>query len=146
MLLEVVPGLFLGDRTTALRGDLLLQNGVSLVVSAGGGSSLCLPYSIKQINMRLRDNNKDSFLGQIDHVAQSIEAELKANKKVLVHCQAGLSRSPAVIAGFLLLKRGLSVSDALDVIKSVRPSASPSQKFLLDIHLLLQKRGTHFDC
>ena len=93
------------------------------MVSAGAGSSLHLPSSINQINMRLRDNNKDSFLGHIDQVAQSIEEELEANKKVvhvfaksgssglriflqvLVHCQAGLSRSPAVIAGFLLLKR-----------------------------------------
>ena len=126
MLLEVVPGLLLGDRTTALRGELLLQNGVkikfshtfifspehcqrflrraktwagepffqvslfsgepffqvSLVVSAGGGSSLHLPSSINQINMRLRDNNKDSFLGQIDQVVQSIEEELEAEKKV----------------------------------------------------------------
>jgi len=31
--------------------------------------------------MRLRDNNKDSFLGHIDQVAQSIEAELEAKKK-----------------------------------------------------------------
>ena len=116
MLLEVVPGLLLGDRTTALRGELLLQNGVknefshtfifspehcqrfliraktwagepffqvSLVVSAGAGSSLHLPSSINQINMRLRDNNKDSFLGRIDQVAQSIEAELEAKKKVV---------------------------------------------------------------
>ena len=30
MLLEVVPGLLLGDRTTALRGELLLQNGVKI--------------------------------------------------------------------------------------------------------------------
>ena len=69
---------------------------VSLVVSAGAGSSLCLPPSINQvvqslsalppsinqINMRLRDNNKDSFLGQIDQVVQSIEEELEAEKKV----------------------------------------------------------------
>ena len=93
------------------------------MVSAGGGSSLHLPSSINHINMRLRDNNKDSFLGHIDQVAQSIEEELEAKKKVLnvfpnqdfqfenietqvlVHCQAGLSRSPAVIAGFLVLKR-----------------------------------------
>ena len=34
--------------------------------------------------MRLRDNNKDSFLGQIDQVAQSIEEELEADKKVRV--------------------------------------------------------------
>jgi len=75
------------------------------VVSAGGGSSLCLPPCINQINMRLRDNNKDSFLGHIDQVAERIEEELEAEKKVLVHCQAGLSRSPAVIAAFLVLKR-----------------------------------------
>ena len=55
---------------------------VSLVVSAGAGSSLCLPPSINQINMRLRDNNKDSFLGQIDQVVQGIEEELEAEKKV----------------------------------------------------------------
>ena len=93
------------------------------MVSAGGGSSLCLPLSINQINMRLRDNNKDSFLGHIDQVAERIEEELEAEKmvgsthneirnfqfelllQVLVHCQAGLSRSPAVIAAFLVLKR-----------------------------------------
>ena len=92
------------------------------MVSAGGGSSLCVPPSINQINMRLRDNNKDSFLGHIDQVAERIEEELEAEKKVgsthekrnfqfelllqvLVHCQAGLSRSPAVIAAFLVLKR-----------------------------------------
>jgi len=90
--------------------------------------------------MRLRDNNKDSFLGHIDQVAESIEEELEAKKKVLVHCQAGLSRSPAVIAGFLVLKRGLSVSDALDTIKIVRPSISPSQRLLLDLHILQQQR------
>ena len=54
-----------------------------MVVSAGGGSSLCLPSSINQINMRLRDNNKDSFLGHIDQVAQRIEEELEAEKKVV---------------------------------------------------------------
>ena len=32
MLLEVVPGLLLGDRTTALRGELLLQNGVKISI------------------------------------------------------------------------------------------------------------------
>ena len=59
---------------------------MSLVVSAGGGSSLHLPSSINQINMRLRDNNKDSFLGHIDQVAQSIEEELEAKKKVVHIC------------------------------------------------------------
>ena len=33
--------------------------------------------------MRLRDNNKDSFLGHIDQVAQRIEEELEAEKKVV---------------------------------------------------------------
>ena len=95
---------------------------VNLVVSAGGGSSLCLPASVHQINMRMRDNNKDSFLEHIDEVVHSIEEGLQAEEKVsrvtllpthqfdlfwqvLVHCQAGMSRSPAVVAAFLVLKR-----------------------------------------
>ena len=55
---------------------------VSLVVSAGGGSSLCLPASVHQINMRMRDNNKDSFLEHIDEVVHSIEEGLQAEEKV----------------------------------------------------------------
>ena len=35
--------------------------------------------------------------------------------------------------------RNLSVSDALDMIKTVRPSASPSQRLLLDLHILQQR-------
>jgi len=98
-----------------------------------------LPASVHQINMRMRDNNKDSFLEHIDEVVHSIEEGLQAEEKVLVHCQAGMSRSPAVVAAFLVLKRGLSVSDALDTIKRVRPSVRPSQKLLLDLHVLQQR-------
>lgn len=39
--------------------------------------------------------------------------------KVLVHCQCGISRSASLVAGFLMLRRGMNVQTALATIRSV---------------------------
>jgi protein-tyrosine phosphatase len=41
---------------------------------------------------------------------------------VLVHCRAGWSRSPVVVAGYLMLTRVLTATDALAEVSARRPS------------------------
>lgn len=40
---------------------------------------------------------------------------------VLVHCQAGMSRSATITAAYLMKVLGCGVEEALDMIRSVRP-------------------------
>ena len=40
---------------------------------------------------------------------------------VLVHCQAGMSRSATITAAYLMKVLGVGVDEALDMIRSVRP-------------------------
>ncbi len=48
------------------------------------------------------------------------------NKKVLVHCMAGISRSPSILAGYISFKMGCSIEDALKCIRQLRPQVDPA--------------------
>jgi histidinol-phosphate aminotransferase len=45
--------------------------------------------------------------------------------RVLVHCWAGVSRSPAIVAAFIAMTTGLSAEDALKIIQKKRQNADP---------------------
>jgi len=49
---------------------------------------------------------------------------------ILVHCNAGVSRSSAVIIGYLILERQLNYEDAFRLVKNARPSIQPNNGFV----------------
>ncbi|KAG8001006.1 Dual specificity protein phosphatase 19 [Nibea albiflora] len=49
---------------------------------------------------------------------------------VLVHCNAGVSRAPAVVMGYLMSCDGQSFDDAFSLVKSARPASCPNPGFL----------------
>lgn len=48
---------------------------------------------------------------------------------VLVHCNAGVSRSSSVVIGYLMLREGLTFDDAYGQVKLARPSIRPNPGF-----------------
>lgn len=51
-------------------------------------------------------------------------------KKVLVHCQAGISRSPTIVIAYLMYKYNLSMNDAYSKVKDIRPIVAPNLIFM----------------
>ena len=58
--------------------------------------------------------------------------------KVLVHCHAGESRSVAVVAAHLMKTEDLSLEEALESIRKVRPRADPNEGFREQLRLYCQ--------
>ena len=52
---------------------------------------------------------------------------------VLVHCQAGISRSVTIVAGFLMNAIHCSVDDAITHIKSIRTQSNPNKGFIEEL-------------
>lgn len=57
------------------------------------------------------------------HVLEAIHSHLREGKTVLVHCRAGIQRSCAVVACYLVKYHGLTPVQAISYIKVQRPIA-----------------------
>lgn len=55
--------------------------------------------------------------------------------QVLVHCQAGVSRSAAVVSAYLCYDMGFSAQESLDILKVTCPQASPNEGFMQQVQL-----------
>lgn len=60
----------------------------------------------------------------------------KHNGKVLVHCNAGVSRSTSVVIGYLIMICGFSFGEAYDLVKSKRSCIRPNDGFLKQLKKL----------
>jgi len=68
--------------------------------------------------------------------------EARRHGPVLVHCVAGVSRSPALAVCYLHERHGLSLPAALDHVRSRRTQANPHPLFLRVIQEYYQDRPT----
>ncbi|HDN26841.1 MAG TPA: hypothetical protein ENG03_07050 [Thioploca sp.] len=78
-------------------------------------------------------------LQQIQDILE-FTAPLQSTDKLLVHCQAGVSRSTAVACG-ILCQHGLTPSEAAEYVISIRPIAYPNQHVLTLFDELLGLEG-----
>ncbi len=68
-----------------------------------------------------------------------IKAALGRGSTVLIHCAAGISRSPTLVAAYLMLERRWSVEAALEFIGKRRVGIAPNQGFLQQLEALNMK-------
>lgn len=66
--------------------------------------------------------------------------------KILVHCYKGNSRSAAVVAGYLMWKRGMNSKEAIEYIRQRRGFIDPNLGFvgqLIKLHLSFQDQNNY---
>lgn len=61
---------------------------------------------------------------------------LKENKNVMVHCAAGMSRSPTLVIAYLMIANQWTYEEAFGFIKRRRPLAEPNIGFVKQLKLL----------
>ncbi|XP_071515013.1 uncharacterized protein [Panulirus ornatus] len=154
---EVFPGVLLGDADTALSTQSVKELSITHILNAaqghnnhayGGYVSTSPTYyaklrGIKYLGIPAMDMPGFYIKPYLRDAADFINGALKEGGRVLVHCQCGISRSAALVAGFLMLKRGMNVQSALATIKKKR-NIFPNQGFLsqlCDLDYELRRSG-----
>ncbi|KAJ2915505.1 hypothetical protein MD484_g4924, partial [Candolleomyces efflorescens] len=138
---EVIPGLWIGDLPSALDTANLKANRIQSVLSAMRGLVTVHETFIRH-QVVLDDVEDADVLVHLEACNQFIGAQLSKGRGVLVHCLAGISRSSTIVAAYLMQSRKLSPTEAVDLIRLVRPIVDPNPGFLRQLEVFHQAGWT----
>lgn len=137
---RIARGLYLGDRKDAR--DLVLLRGQSITHIVNCAVELPCWYrqELRYLELRLHDPD-DRFHDCIKRFCRFIDRG-RGSGGVLVHCVAGLSRSPSVILAYLCW-RGKSLEEALKILQ--RSIGESDQEFIVPDSTFLEQIEAYFE-
>uniref|UniRef100_A0AAR2LXJ3 Dual specificity phosphatase 19a n=1 Tax=Pygocentrus nattereri TaxID=42514 RepID=A0AAR2LXJ3_PYGNA len=80
--------------------------------------------------LSILDQPDTDIISYLQECSQFIDKAKAEKGVVLVHCNAGVSRSVSIITGYLMSREGQSFDDAFSLVKSARPASCPNPGFL----------------
>jgi protein-tyrosine phosphatase len=83
----------------------------------------------------IQDDEDESIYHFFKPTYEFIDYHLQKGN-VLVHCEAGSSRSPTIVCAYLMQKNKWSVNKALKHVQERRKSANPNKGFMKDLRKL----------
>ncbi|XP_061784755.1 dual specificity protein phosphatase 2 [Nerophis lumbriciformis] len=127
---ELLPFLFLGSAVHSSRRETLKAAGITAVLNV---SSSC-PNFFEEDFKYLRLDVEDSLAADIRacfFTAIAFIDSVKHNRgRVLVHCQAGISRSATICLAYLMHAQRVRLDEAFDFVKQRRHVISPNLAFM----------------
>ncbi|XP_077591554.1 uncharacterized protein LOC144209186 [Stigmatopora nigra] len=126
----ILPKLYLGAESDVTQ-DRLASLGISYVLSVSRCSPRpsFLPCS-RYLRIPIDDSLWDDLLPWIPEALRFIDSAMSSGASVLVHCAAGISRSPALAVAYIMYSSGMDLDHAYRFVKERRPSISPNFNFL----------------
>ena len=134
---EILPGLWLGSRYAALNPEYLKERRIRAVFNC----TKDLPFDTsipRQYRVPVDDNLQEPEIRNLElwsyEIVYKIAHEMRrANTDgtaVLVHCAAGMQRSAASVAMYLIAVKDITTDEAIEFIRSRREIAfRPSANF-----------------
>ncbi|XP_013149480.1 PREDICTED: dual specificity phosphatase DUPD1-like isoform X2 [Papilio polytes] len=142
---EVYPGLYVGDAVAAKDKAFLKRMGINYVLNTAEGKRYTqvdtdhLYYrdcpGLRYKGFQLMDLPTTDISKYFHIAANFIDEGISRGGKVLVHCLMGVSRSATCALAFLMIKRGMSFTEALALVRS-RRDIHPNDGFLRQLQQL----------
>ena len=128
---EIIPNLFLGNMYYT--SDDLIKNDIYNIINLSGEENNSMDSRFTIYNKKLNDNPGQNMIIHFEELFNIIDKILKQNKKILIHCQAGISRSSTIVIAYLMKTKNLSYSKSLDFVREKRPIVDPNLGFIVQL-------------
>tara|TARA_Y100000385_G_C12614420_1_gene434335 strand:- start:9 stop:506 length:498 start_codon:yes stop_codon:yes gene_type:complete len=122
---KITDNILLGNYKSTSR-DNIKNSGIDVVINCSPN----LPFNNKLLhNYRIAVNDDLTNKANLDlfeniiNILPIIHNHVKQNHKILIHCKAGMQRSAAVTAAYLMKYHDLSIEEAKKFIQEKRPIA-----------------------
>ena len=133
---QITDNIYISGCLIAKNITYLKNNNFTHIINCSLGSSMEYPQDetlsskiyqnegMKYLAINIRDAPEidiiHHFFKIIDFISSDQDQKESNNKKILFHCIEGISRAPAMVAGYLMWKENLTCIDAIELIKSKR--------------------------
>lgn len=97
-------------------------------------------YQWHSIQDQRSGETDEEIVRRFDAAADRIDEWRRENKRVLVHCQVGASRSVTAIIWYLVRYRGMTWEQAAETVRARRPIARPTIWFEVPLRLAAGER------
>jgi len=142
---EVYPRLFISNCYVAADPRKIADAKITHIVKIGENygpaqfHKACTYLELKDFSDRITTSITPYVKPLLDFVGEAFATN--ADSKVLVHCEAGISRSCAMVAVWLITCGGFTADAAVDLIRSKRRFVRPNMRFMGELYDL--KRWWH---
>lgn len=123
---EIVPGIWLGNFNAAKDDIWLIQNKINVIFNATKDLPFT-PIIRTQYRIPIHDNLQPDEIRNMtlwsQEVVYKVLQEHNKGNIILIHCAAGMQRSAAIVAMFLIATKGISWQEAISYIQSIRSIA-----------------------
>ncbi|XP_060889754.1 dual specificity protein phosphatase 18 isoform X1 [Labrus mixtus] len=116
---QITPTLFLGGADAPLNASLMSQKGITLIVNATINHACPAYPGVEFVRVPVSDLPSARLGDHFDRVAERIHGNHAGG--TLVHCAAGMSRSPALVMAYLMRFRGVTLCRAHRWVQESRP-------------------------
>lgn len=119
VLSQITPTLFLSGAEAPLNAALVSQKGITLIINATL-SHACPAYpGVECVRVPVSDLPTANLGNHFERVAERIHGNRAGG--TLVHCAAGMSRSPALVMAYLMRYRSVTLCQAHRWVQESRP-------------------------
>jgi atypical dual specificity phosphatase len=126
----VLPDLlYLGPVSATGNAAFLERQGITHILSIGKSPASRIE-GITYERLSLTDEEDSPINDVAEKACDIIDAAAAAKGKVLVHCSAAISRSPTIVAAYLMKRRGITLRESLAMLVNARAVVSPNPGFL----------------
>lgn len=135
---QILPGLLLGPFVASKSLPTLRSLNISHIVCIRDAKEAFsvkprFPEHFTYLTLDVEDNEEQNLIRLFPGAKQFIDTAIAQGGRVLVHCNGGISLSPAFVVMFVMQHYQLSWEDALHMVQNRRYCISPNGGFLTQI-------------
>eukprot|EP00730_Choanoeca_flexa_P014416 TRINITY_DN6299_c0_g1_i1.p1 TRINITY_DN6299_c0_g1~~TRINITY_DN6299_c0_g1_i1.p1 ORF type:complete len:466 (+),score=35.22 TRINITY_DN6299_c0_g1_i1:208-1605(+) len=142
---KILPYLYLGSERDAHNLDLLRKNRISYILNVTTTVQNKFEREFQYQQLGVIDTPDADIQEYFEIAIAFIEQARAEGKRVLVHCQAGISRSTTIVLAYLMATQHKTLNDALEYVRRCRSIVDPNFGFmgrLQEFEDKLRRRGS----
>jgi protein tyrosine phosphatase len=127
----ILDNLMLSGEIPTKDKEILKANNVTAILNCSSELLNHFENDFSYLNIKVEDDDRV----KIHKYFEICHDFINKHEKVLIHCQAGVSRSPTIVISYLMKHKNYSMKNAFDLVKNQRSVVFPNVGF---VHQLME--------